>query len=226
MRLQPVITRRFAEGGSSGGSKLLWGLVIGCGAIGVLCCGAAGFVGWFGYATVASAVSENPQDVRQNTEQILSIDIPERFAPQASINVEPPFFGKVAALVVYQDPERDDVVLIGDVKGVEGQDPEQMFNNQNGDPNAQILSQHEESQADIQKGSDFEETSRETIERTVNGGNARFIVIEGKNTQSDRERVIVYGAFPGKIGGGMFAMNVNKQEGSVEEVKQVINSIE
>lgn len=214
---------------SSGKGKLLLGIGIGCVVAGLLCCG--GFVGfgWWAADFVAKMISVDPEEIRAETERIASLQIPPRLEPEAMLRIDPPFVEPIGSMVVYENKADDESLVLGDYRPLEvgNRPPSEVFRDLDTDVSISINGQ--ERQIDVRedgRGPNFEETSRESLQRPMRGGTARFEIVQGKDTATGRERIIAYGTFPGHLGGGIFRMSVDAANSSVEDVKRVIESLE
>lgn len=212
---------------SSGGGKLLLGIGIGCGIVGLLCCGGFAGLGWWTADFFRNAVSTDPAKIATERDRIASVAIPDRLEPQMMFRFDPPFVDEIGTMVLYANEAEEEMLLLGDYRGVPtGGDPSDVLREL--DPNARFQVDDQQRRIDLAPDQDpaFEETSREAVERPVRGGTARFEIIQGTNTETDQERIVVYGTFPGRLGGGIFMMSVSADKSSLEEVKQVIESLE
>ena len=70
--------------GMKGSTKVLIGLAIAFGVLCVLCCGIVGGAVYY----FRNAASQDPQKVRQVTESMVQMDIPDEFKPAMSIDVK------------------------------------------------------------------------------------------------------------------------------------------
>ena len=214
---------------SSGKGKLLAGIGIGCVVAGLLCCGLVVGAGWWAVDFVGKMISVDPVAIRAKTEEIASLDIPPRFEPEAMIRIDPPFVDEIGSIVVYENKAADESLLLGEFQhlDVANRPPSDVFRDI--DTNVSISVNGQKRQIDVQddeRRADFEETSREQLDRPMRGGTARFEIVQGKMKGTDRERIITYGTFPGHRGGGIFRMSVDAANSSVEDVKGVIESLE
>jgi hypothetical protein len=213
---------------SSGKGKLLAGIGIGCVVAGLLCCGLVAGVSWWAVDFVAKMISTNPAEIRAQTEQIASLDIPPRFEPQAMLHIDPPFIEEVGSMVIYGNKASGESLLLGEYRhlDVSNRSPSDVFRDVDTNVNISINGQDRRFDVRDERDADFEEASREQIERPMRSGAARFEIVQGKEKGSKGERIIVYGTFPGHRGSGIFHMSVDAEKSSVEDVKRVIESLE
>jgi hypothetical protein len=208
---------------SSGSGRLLLGLGIGCGIMALLCCGGAVGLGWWTARIVVNSVSTEPNEVRAATANIAQLDVPERFEPQATLQLDLPIVDDLGSMVVYENEADEETLILGDYRhlNVGNRPPSEVFRQTDADPLGKRVEVHQDDQ-----DPSFEETSREQLERPMRGGTARFEIIQGKNTDTGEERIIAYGTFPGRRGTGVFMLSASAKNSSVEAVKQVIESLE
>ena len=80
--------------GMSGTTKVLLAFGIGCGVLLLLCCGLVGFGGFAGYRYFQNALIDDPDKVRQITDAIVTIEIPESLEPKMAMDMRVPFSGR------------------------------------------------------------------------------------------------------------------------------------
>jgi hypothetical protein len=213
---------------SSGKGKLLAGIGIGCVVAGLLCCGLVVGAGWWAVELVAQMISVDPAAIRDKTQQIASLEVPARFEPEMMLHIDPPFLDEIGSMVVYENKADNESLLLGEYRDLDvaNRPPSDVFRDI--DTNVSISINGQKRQIDVQEDerrADFEETSREPLERPMRGGTARFEIVQGKEKGTGRERIIAYGTFPGHRGGGIFRMSVDAANSSVEDVKRIIETL-
>jgi hypothetical protein len=207
---------------SGGRSRFLIGVLIGCGGLMVLCCGGFAFLAFMAQRWASEIVEEDPAEIRAATQQIATIDIPASFEPTLMLKIAVPILGDLGTMAFYQDQDAGEtgIMLLAEFSEkmlTQGKSPEQ-------------LAREIGSQAQLSAGldeSELQETSREDIARTIRGQPTTFSLITGTREATDRQYILVRGVFPGRVGGmGFFSMTVDAEGLSIDQVKEVVNSIE
>jgi hypothetical protein len=202
-----------AKKGMSGCTKLL--IVFGIlGAICVaLCCGVS--IYFKNYAE--GMVSEEPSVVKENTDKITDINIPDGLEPKMSMNMTIPVVGtEFMRMVVYSDQSRSNSLILAGfskeyIQGQDGQNLDQQFKGE--------LNKHDQGTEEINV------TKSEELQRTIRGKEATFVLAEGEGRNSKTPRLRVEGNFEGKIGPSMILINVDADDYSREELIKTIDSI-
>jgi hypothetical protein len=214
---------------SSGSSRLLLGIGIGCLVMALICGGVVAGAVWWATDFFRNAFSVDPATIRAETARIATLDVPERLQPQILMRIDPPFVDELGRIAIYANEANEEALMLGDIRGLEAGDrsPSEVFREMNREQN--FPGDGPQQPAEMPQNENdpnFEETSRESLERPVRGGTARFEIIQGRNKETEQERIIVYGTFPGHLGTGIFMMNVAAENSSLEDVQQVIESLE
>jgi hypothetical protein len=193
------------------GSVLLWILGIAALCL-VLCCGAAGVAVWrFGETAktfMANMSTNDPEEIRKRTAEMVDIDIPDKYRPLQAVNMV------AFQLAVYQaDPAPDGasgtLTLMEMTMGA-GQEQ-----------------QEEELRKSMQQqgaGQQFDVTKSETRQIEIGGETIPFEFSEA--TQGEQKKFhTVSGVFPGKRGTVMLQLVIPADEYDEAAVLQMLQSI-
>lgn len=178
------------QSGMSTGVKVL----IGCGVIGgvmaLACCGGFMYLGM----QVANMATEDPVEVRNISDEIAEIDLPDEFVPKFGMQGE--MFGVGGQVAAYEDGEK--VLMLMQMKGPAGFDAEQM--------------QREfQRQLDQQgRDTDINVESTEQREITLAGQETTVQIIKG-TSKDGKEMRQVHGVFNGRDGAA-FVMYISPEE--------------
>ncbi len=216
--MAPDETFTIEQKSSRGGSKLMLGILIGCGGVLVLCCGAFGVVSFMGWRFASQAVVQDPAEIRAATSQIADIELPAQFEPEVLLKLDIPIIGDMGKMVFYQTADGSGGVFLAEFSDqmTQGKSPEQVAREMQ--LQAQLNTQMDPDSVD--------QSSSEEIERTIRGEPAKFEIVQGKNQETGDEQIIVTGQFKGRQGVGFFMMAADPEQVTLEEVRQVVNSIE
>ena len=200
--------------GMSGSTKLLLGLGIGCGVLVLLCCG--GFVGmsyYFG-KSLQNAVTKDPAKIREITDKIVTIAIPESLPPVLAMEFVVPLVNMPFITWVQYGEEHGENML-----GLA------QFNEQLDE--RQMRSQWQQSmQQNGQRGYDeIDVEMSETVEQEVNGQPASFNVAQGHDRNSKAEVWQVSGTFHGKGGPALLHIKVSAEEFTKDQVLDILKSM-
>jgi hypothetical protein len=194
---------------------VLIGLAIGCGVLVLLCCGGLGIAAYFFGRSFD--LSEDPARVREVTEEIISIDVPEAIEPKVSLDWTMPFVNRrMVSMAVYADRDEHSALVLFQLNEGLGQvNPETM------------RSQFEQSMRDSGGGewNEVKLDESETAKREINGAEAEFTVGRGKVEKTDREVWQAMGSFAGKGGAAMLFLQLDAADFSKEQVIAVLDSM-
>jgi len=203
--------------GMSSTAKVL--LVLGsiAGVCLLICCGGAVFMGFKFRDTikaVADATSNDPAVVKQRTQEVVEIEIPEEFKPVATWGM--PLGAFSMRQFIYQPPGNPNSVLVI------------METNQPLAPGQDAKQQREAMQQGMRQGQqmgsiDMQEESRETRQFTINGEEVPFEFIKGKAHGVAAHKIV--GIFPGKQGTVMLILMVADSDYDEEKIVNMIKSI-
>ena len=205
--------------GMSSTAKVL--LVLGsiAGVCMLACCGGVAFFG-FKFKDVIKAVadstSKDPAVVKQRTEEIVHIDIPEEFKPVATWGV--PLGAFSMKQFIYQNASSPNSVLVimeTNQPLQPGQDPKQQ--------REEMLQGMRQSQQMSSMNMDMQEESRETREFTIDGEEVPFEFIKGKAHGVPARKVV--GIFPGRQGTIMLILMVAESDYNDEKIVKMVKSI-
>ena len=193
-------------------------LVLGsiAGIVMLLCCGGFAFVGFKfkdEFKAIADATSNDPAVVKQRTQEVIKIDIPDEFTPVMTIGV--PFGAFSMKQFIYQNKANPSFML----QIVETNQPLQ--------PGQTAQQQREEMVQGMRQGQQFslnmQEESRETREFTINGEEVPFDIIKGKTNGVPARQIL--GSFSSRKGTIMLMMTIPESEYNDEKIAGMINSI-
>lgn len=207
--------------GMSTGIKILIGVIVGGGFLGLLCCG--GGIWWANRAAESFQLKESAEDVRAITEGIVKIEIPEQFAPQAALNFE---MVVKMAVAVYGDESNQSGLMIMEFKQPGGQPQANQ-----GPMIEQQLQQVETMYEQQSLGRFFsreglESSEMETRELTVRGNPVEFEFSKGIGTLSETELQQIEGTFETKSGAIRIFVQVPAEDYDEEALVKMIESIE
>lgn len=199
-------------------SKLLLGVLIGCGGMLLLCCGGVVGMGFFFQHWATQAFEHNPAVIREKTAAIAEIDVPESFEPRMAIHFSFPFVGELANLAVYGNDDQETVLILADVSDqiTQGQSAGSWAENMRASTN----------NGQTQGRVEFDNAETETVTRTIRGEDVTFTIKTGRQSGSDKQIIFATGDFPGRLGQGFFMISGDSETLTVEKVKKVIESIE
>ena len=190
--------------GMSTGVKVL----IGCGVIGgvmaLVCCGGFMYLGM----QVANMATEDPVEVRNISDEIADIELPDEFVPKFGMQGE--MFGVGGQMAAYEDGEK--VLMLMQMKGPAGFDAEQMRQEFQRQLNQQG------------RNTDINIESTEQKEITLAGEETTIQIIKGTG-EGGKEMRQVQGVFKGRDGAA-FVMYISPEEDWDEElVIQLLETI-
>ncbi len=200
--------------GMSGTAKLFLGLGIGCGVLVLLCCG--GFVATFYYfgRSAANSVTKDPAKIREITDKIVAITVPDSLPPATAMEWNLPLFNfTVMTFAQYGDEHGPN--LLGLVQFNENFDEKQM----------RTQWRDSMSQNGRQGFEEIEIEKSERVEQDVNGEPAAFTLAEGQVAHSDDKVWQVTGSFHGKGGPAFLHMKVKADDFTKEQVLEIIHSM-
>jgi hypothetical protein len=201
--------------GMSGTSKVLLGLGVGCGALLLICCGVAGIGGYYAYNLAKNAMSTDPDTIREVTNEIVTITIPESFEPQSSMDLNLPFNQGQMQAVVYNDNAVQGVLMLfqfGNAAMVNDPNLRQQFDNS---LSANKKFQHEHLQ--------IEES--EKFETTINHEPATFTIAQGTIADAEGKFWRVTGDFRGKGGFAQLMLNAKSPDVTKEQIMEILQSM-
>jgi hypothetical protein len=199
--------------GMSGTTKVLIGLGIGCGVVVVLCCGVVGLGGYWFTKAMESAVSKDPATVQRVTGEIVTIDVPQSFRPEASIDTQFPFGQGSMQMAVYSDPAAKATLMLMQFSG------ETLAN----DPN--FRGNFEKSMDQQFKKQVVQAEKSEKTDVTINGEPATFTIVEGTGSRSAGQVMQVTGSFRGKTGVAQFVLEAESPDFTREQALEIVKSM-
>lgn len=198
------------------GSKMLSCLLIGCGGMALLCCGGgiAGF--YYLRAWAGQTFSEDPAVIASVTREIADVEFGEPFRPAVSMNVNIPFVGHVASMVVYVDRDHDSQVMLMAIGKSVAQGQQ-----------ADLKKNMEQSMRDQGFGQQNELNVSQSFDKqfTIRGEQTTFHFVHGKDRNSGAERVVVTGTFQGKTGPTTFMFSGDPTAYDDKAIQRIIESI-
>jgi hypothetical protein len=211
--------------GMSTTSKVLLGTGIGCVVVLALCCGTFGLFIFSFVRTMENAKVDDPQQIQELSQDIVSIDLPPTLKPRIGMDVKLPFVGMpMIAGVIYSDKEGGDpddedlehhnVVMYGQLG--------QAFSD---DPNMREQLDNFKREGHGHSEDDFQVESSEVFDTTINGEPAQFTINKGRVNESDDERWQVMGSFQGKGGPAILLMHLKTADFTKEQVLAILKSM-
>lgn len=210
--------------GMSTTAKVLLGTGIGCVVILALCCGTFGLFIYSFVRTMENAKIDDPQQIQDLSEDIVTINVPPALKPRIGIDVKLPFVGMpMVAGVIYSDKEggeldedfsKHNVLLFGQLG--------QQFSD---DPNMREQLENFQREAHGQDEEDFKIEESEPFKTTINGEPAEFTISKGRDSDAEDDRWHVMGHFQGKGGPAIFLMHVKAADFSKEQVLAILQSM-
>ncbi len=206
--------------GMSTGTKVLLILLIIFGGIALLCCGGLIAGGIYLSKYINESVSKDPTVVRQVTQQIVTMTIPEVLKPEASFDMKMPITDqRLMTGVVYEDKSTRSSLFLAVFGFQENQaDREQM--------------QRQMEQSFRQQGFNTEEnepgnweSKSHEKEIEIRGKKVTFQFTERKNTENDETRLDVVGSFPGDEGPVMLMLSADTKTVNEEQAVKMLESI-
>ncbi len=197
--------------GMSGGTKVLLGVGIGCGLVMLLCCGVVG-LGSFAIVKIAqSSTTKDARQIKDITEDIVAIAIPDALAPFLGLNLNLPVIGPMMKGAIFADPAQQNHLILGEVNRSfsDTKNLEAELRNS--------LQQHEREDIDVRES--------ETIETTIHDEPARFTVSRGVGRESKTEYWEVVGHFQGSGGLALLLVKVETSRFTKEQVLDIIKSM-
>ncbi|HEY3968452.1 MAG TPA: hypothetical protein VGM05_28145 [Planctomycetaceae bacterium] len=198
----------------SSGSKvlLILGTIAGLGL--VVCCGGAGFL-YYKFKDAIS-VTKDPVEVKKQTEELVTIEIPSTFTPLASTRVATPVVNM--KMIMYQSGAGNEDAMVLMEMSAPGADPKQMRD--------QMLQQMRTQQA---QGSGFNSQinaqSKETRKFKINGDDVEFDFIKGTRGSDPTVYRQIVGVFQGRNGFILLMLMIRDSDYDEEAVLKMIKSI-
>jgi len=213
--INPYDSPETVRPGMSSGAKVLIGLGVGCGVLVLLCCGFFGVTAYFFGRSFQKAMSEDPATVRQVTDSIVSIEVPEPLQPKMSLDWTMPFVNrKMMSMALYGDKADQNALVLFQVAEDLG-DPEMM--------RTQFQQSMRESGRKEHKEVTLSES--ETFKTKINDSEAEFTIGSGKDEKAAREVWQATGAFQGNGGPAMLFLQVNAKDFTKEQVLEILKSM-
>jgi hypothetical protein len=175
--------------------------------LGLLCCGAGAVI----FYKVKGGFSEDPTVVAQKTQEIVDWQVPADFKPKFSLDML-----TMMTMVFYEVEPAKGVLMIGQFgKMFEGQDKQQLEDQMKNSMRQQGKGGGKELQIEEQQTHKF----------TIHGKETDFVFAKAKDPDSGREMWQVTGAFEGKGGVAFMLLQVERDEYTEEELKELIGEI-
>ncbi len=199
--------------GMSTAVKVLIGLLVAGGLFIVVCCGVG--IYFFSRASVTT-----PEGVRELTNEIIQIDVPDQFPPQFGVRLN--FFGMGGMkAVIYaddpNDPSGSQLVILE--LSVPDSGDDQLTKEELG---RQL---EQQGQAEQFQPKDLQDATIETRMLKVQGKEVEFEFIKGKSPDTGTVMHQVTGSFPNDNGIVVLAVQVPEDEYDEEVILKMIESI-
>jgi hypothetical protein len=195
----------------SGTGKVLLGLGIGCGLLVVLCCGVVGFGSYAIVKIAKESTSEDPKQINDLAEEIVTIDVPEGLGPVLGVNVNLPFVGPVMKGALYSDADKKNHLIIGQIN--------QSFGDRHNLETQLRTSMHREGDEDL------EVRETETLDTKINGEVAHFTISRGVGHASKEEYWEVVGQFKGDEGPAVLIFKARVADFDKDKVLEMLKSM-
>lgn len=202
-----------AKKGMSTGVKILIGLLAGGGVFALICCGGLFYLG---QKVIDSAV-ETPEEVRQVSESIVHMEVPERFTPKLGIKFE--LFGVGMAMARYIDEDSKSVITLMQTSQPGGDAPEHEMERIEESLDQQGL-------GDQFRKAEIENAEVEPRNLTIRGKEVEFKFVKGQNAETGEELRQIMGTFPGNGGAAILLIQIPAESYNEDEIVQMIESIE
>ena len=179
-------------------------------ALGILCCGAFGYLAYWG----KNSIVKDPAAVKATTQTIADISIPEPLVPEGGVDMKIPITGKtMMTIVAYADRALGStLMLMGFGEMFQGQSEAQMRQQMEQSMQQQGFSQGNREQIEDGKVS--------TKELKINGQPAKFTITAGQGAKSHAPRINVSGVFHGRSGPAFLILEANAEKISREKVER------
>ena len=212
--MNPYDTPEYSRPGMSGTTKVLLGMGIGCGVLVLLCCGFFGASTFWLVRTAQHALTQDPEEIRRLTDQIVNIKIPESLPPKAGMDLSVPIVGsKFMTWVAYGvEDDRNGLFL---AQFAEGLVKEEDMRTQWKD------SMRQSGQNDWD---DIKVEESDKVDVPINGSPATFTIAKGQDSKS-KEVWQVMGSFHGKGGPAMLVLKVDTDDFTREQLFEILNSM-
>jgi hypothetical protein len=190
----------------------------------MLCCG--GGVYLFYKAKDMVSISTSPQDVKQRTQEIVQIDVPDDFVPAQSMKFAVPNVMSMKWAIYTKGANTQSILMLMEknqpgmaAQGGAGakQQRDQMLQ--------AMRQQHGQQGGGNQFNTTINEESSETREFTVNGKKIEFDFVKGTRPGNGAKARQVVGVFPGRDGIIMLMLIVDESEYDEAAVERMIQSI-
>jgi hypothetical protein len=183
------------------------------------CCGGVVFMGWKFQNIAKDFMTMDPEVVRQRTEEIIHIDIPDDYAPTHAMKID--LMNVKMKQVAYQRKgSAGSMLMIMETTQppMQGASPKQQREQMR-----QAMRQQAQQQG--QANDEIDEQSSESREFTINGESVPFEFIKGTAAQGGVPTRQVVGIFPGREGTVMLMLMAPESEYNEEEIVKMIESI-
>ena len=183
-----------------------------------MCCG--GFFYLKSY--LSSSISQQPADVRQISDEIISIRTAAPLEPVAGGRFQMPIVGKsLGQGVLYADKNHKAILILASFSEMFGPQLEEQI--RQALESGQFPDLPAENNTNQEK---LKDVKTNTIERTIQGEKAVFEVTEGIGVQSNKARIRVHGALKGKTGPTVFILDADEETLTRKKVEEMIDSME
>jgi hypothetical protein len=201
--------------GMSGTAKLLLGLGIGCGVLVVVCCG--GTIGMFYMIgkSAQEAVTKDPAKIRQLTNQIVTIEVPDSLPPLVGMEFVIPVVNfEVMKWVQYGEEHSHNLLAL------------MQFNPRFDEQQMRSQWRTSARQNGPSGFDDIEVEQSERYQRLINGQDATFTIASGHDPGSDTKVWQVTGSFHGKTGPAFLILKVEQSLLTKDQVMDILKSMQ
>lgn len=208
--------------GMSGTAKVLLvlGSIAGVGML--LCCG--GGVYLFYKAKDFISISMNPTEIKQRTQEIVQIEVPEGFVPIQGVKIAIPNAMTMKYVVYSKGGNTQSIMMLMEMNKA-GMDPAGADAKKQRDEMLQALRQQGQQGGGNQFNTTINEESSETREFTINGKKTEFVFVKGTRPGTAVKARQVVGVFPSKEGVVMLMVIVDEDDYDEAAMERMIKSI-
>jgi hypothetical protein len=202
--------------GMSGTTKVVLAFGIGCGILALVCCGVLGLGGVAAYRFAQKSLIDDPARVREITDEIVAIEVPDALAPKGAIDARIPIVGRpMMKGAFYMDATEKSFLLVGEV------------NSEFGDQTGEIEVQLKESmrQRDNRRSTNFEVVESEPLDAKINDEDAEFTISRTVDRTTNDEYWKAEGKFQGMGGPAILILEAKSPEFTKEQVHDIIKSM-
>lgn len=184
-------------------------ILSGIAGVGVLvCCG--GIFLWF--RSIQQGLTEVPAEVAQRTQEIITIEIPDRFKPKAAMKMN--MMVMQMSMVVYEPTEGEGALMLFEIDMPDG-----------GDPEAQRQQMQQAMGRQGQGGHNLSIDSSESRDFEIDGQTVKFLFSKATDTNDQTDFRQVTGSLPGRNGTVYLTLQIDAEHYDEEATVKMLESI-